>query len=79
MAKCKLCQLTSPLVSSELGLCSNCLIENPEESIPIAMQAHRKSREVFGLPVEPPKAGAWRVAFAQIDAGSRKEAGAIAD
>ena len=55
MANCKVCELTSPLISSELGLCSNCLIENPEESIPIAMQAHRNSREIFGLPSEPPK------------------------
>jgi pyruvate formate lyase activating enzyme len=55
MNQCKLCLLTQPAVSEALGVCLRCIREKPEEALPIAMTAHKKSRVAFGLPQEPPR------------------------
>ena len=55
MARCKLCNASSKEISRELGLCLTCIREKPEDALPIAKQAHKKSRDAFGLPQEPPK------------------------
>jgi len=55
MAQCRLCNATNKSISKELGTCLKCIRERPEEALPIAMQAHRKSRAAFGLPAEPPR------------------------
>lgn len=55
MAQCKLCNATSKEISRELGLCLTCIKDRPEEALPVAMQAHQKSRVAFGLPEMPPK------------------------
>jgi len=55
MAQCKLCRAASNSISKELGICLNCLRQRPEEALPLAKQAHKKSRAAFGLPAEAPK------------------------
>ncbi len=55
MAECRLCRSVSADIAHELGVCLRCVRENPERAIPIAMEAHARSREAFGLPVVPPK------------------------
>jgi pyruvate formate lyase activating enzyme len=55
MAQCRLCNATNRSISKELGMCLKCIRERPGEALPIAMQAHKKSRAAFGLPAEPPK------------------------
>lgn len=53
--ECKICGLKSSLISSYLGVCVRCIRENPEESLKIALDAHRKSREQYKLPPQPYK------------------------
>lgn len=53
-AKCKLCGKESEEVSSILGVCLSC-IRNKPEAVEIAKEAHKKIREDFGLPPEPPR------------------------
>jgi pyruvate formate lyase activating enzyme len=55
MAECKLCKVSSPIISRELGVCLKCIRERPERALPIAREAHRKSRSAFKLPDEPPR------------------------
>lgn len=55
MAQCQLCNASSKEISRELGVCLKCIRERPEDALPTAMKAHRKSREAFGLPSIPPK------------------------
>ena len=55
MARCKLCKVESIFTPKELGVCGNCIKKNPGEALPIARQAHQKSRAAFSLPEEPPK------------------------
>lgn len=55
MGKCMVCKATSSFFSKELGVCLKCIRENPEDALPIAMEAHRRSRIAFGLPEIPPK------------------------
>jgi pyruvate formate lyase activating enzyme len=55
MGKCKICQGNSIFISAELGVCLKCLRERPKEALPVAMQAHGRSRASFGLPERPPK------------------------
>ena len=55
MGQCQVCKSTSQDISEELGVCLLCIREQPDRALPIAMQAHRKSRNVFGLPESPPK------------------------
>lgn len=55
MASCRLCNTKSPAISNELGVCLACVRTRPDEALPIAMEAHRRSRSAFGLPVKPPK------------------------
>ncbi|MDH4231572.1 MAG: radical SAM protein [Nitrospirota bacterium] len=55
MGRCGLCNTSSPHISRELGVCLNCIRNKPEDALPIAMQAHARSRKAFGLPESPPK------------------------
>lgn len=55
MAQCKLCNAKSDYISKELSVCLGCIRERPQEALSIAMEAHRRSREAFGLPASPPK------------------------
>jgi len=55
MGHCRLCNSISSFISQEMNVCLTCIKENPEDSLPIAMEAQRKSRTAFGLPESPPK------------------------
>jgi pyruvate formate lyase activating enzyme len=55
MAQCKICGVSSRFISAELGVCSGCIRNRPDDALQIAMQAHRRSRAHFGLPEVPPK------------------------
>ena len=56
MEKCRVCGEKSPLISSALGVCGECIKARPEDALPHAMRAHERSRAVFGLPPAPPRA-----------------------
>ena len=55
MARCAVCDVTSSYISKEIGVCLRCIRERPEDALPHAMCAHRRSRTAFGLPEKPPK------------------------
>jgi len=55
MGKCKICGKSSPLVSEQLGLCKECIVNKPEAALEIAEKVHAKSRLNFGLPPKPPR------------------------
>lgn len=55
MARCGVCGVDSIYVSGEMGVCLPCIRERPGEALPLAIDAHRRSRAAFGLPEEPPK------------------------
>jgi len=56
VTRCKRCGKESNLISESLGLCLDCIRQNFQEVESIIQQAHRKSRQPFGLPPQPPKA-----------------------
>ena len=53
--ECSLCGKRSREISSIIGVCGECLRENPNEALKIAMEGHRRSRGRYGLPPEPPR------------------------
>jgi pyruvate formate lyase activating enzyme len=54
MGTCRLCHAASAFVASALGACLGCLRTRPEEALPLAREAHRRSRSAFSLPETPP-------------------------
>ena len=54
LMKCKICGNRTE-ITKILGICINCIRDKPELSKPFIKEAHRKSREKFNLPAEPPK------------------------
>ncbi|MCX7914484.1 MAG: hypothetical protein N2511_07860, partial [Thermodesulfovibrionales bacterium] len=56
MPECKICNIVNKNISREIGVCLQCIRNEPERALSITSEAHRKSRIAFGLPVEPPKA-----------------------
>lgn len=52
---CKICGEKPKYISSTLGICLNCIRENPGKARPFIIEAHRKSRESYSLPVYPPR------------------------
>lgn len=57
MGMCKLCGKESEYVSSFLGLCSQCIIRRPEESLSRVTDIHREARKRFNLTLAIPKKG----------------------
>jgi pyruvate formate lyase activating enzyme len=55
MAQCNLCNTTSSFIAKEIGVCLKCIRKSPDDALPIAMQAHIRSRTAFGLPEKPTK------------------------
>ncbi len=55
MAQCKLCNHESIYISKEIAVCLKCVREKPESALSIARDAHLRSRNAFGLPIEPPR------------------------
>ncbi len=56
MSSCKICNMSSKNISREIGVCLGCIRSKPEEALKVALEAHKRSRIAFGLPVEPPRA-----------------------
>ena len=54
MAQCQLCETTSPDISEALGVCLDCIRQQPQLALEITAEAHRQSRAAFGLPPMPP-------------------------
>jgi pyruvate formate lyase activating enzyme len=53
---CLLCGKAKPkAISSALGICVDCIRNNPKEALPIVLRAHEKVRLPWGLPPKPPK------------------------
>ncbi|TET19929.1 radical SAM protein [Candidatus Bathyarchaeota archaeon] len=55
MGRCQICGKQSNLISSRLGVCLQCIRENPEQALKITDKVHAESRETFGFPPKPPK------------------------
>ncbi|MCO6041414.1 radical SAM protein [Thermococcus alcaliphilus] len=55
--RCKICGYKSEEISESIGVCVNCLRENPEEALKISRESHRKWRRLIGLPPEVPREG----------------------
>ncbi|MHA1604455.1 MAG: radical SAM protein [Candidatus Freyarchaeota archaeon] len=55
LSECKVCGKRSPLISENLGVCGECIVNNPEKALPYALNAHRLSRLKFNLPESPPR------------------------
>ena len=55
MAQCILCKDKALTISQGLPVCLKCLRERPDEALPIAREAHQKSRSAFQLPPDPPR------------------------
>lgn len=56
MGKCQICKTNSPLISSQIGLCLNCIRSKPEKALSISNLVHAEAREIFNLPAIPPQA-----------------------
>lgn len=54
MAKCKICNKISPLISSFLSLCVDCIRNNFDSASVYIQQAHAKARRPFKLPTQIP-------------------------
>ena len=54
-AKCQICNKESEFISDTLKVCLSCIRKKPEEAKKIAKNVHKKIREEFNLPGEPPK------------------------
>lgn len=52
--KCVVCGKKSPLISSILQVCVDCIRNRFSEAIKYIEKAHEKSRSMFGLPINPP-------------------------
>jgi pyruvate formate lyase activating enzyme len=67
MQVCRLCGMQSRLIASELSVCVACIRTRAAEAIPIALDAHRRERELFGLPPVPPREGDVRCGLCARD------------
>ena len=55
MARCKLCEKSAKDIAAELGVCRSCILDKPDQALPLALAAHHRSRARFGLPETAPK------------------------
>lgn len=55
MGSCVLCRASGRTISAEMGVCLPCLRERPGEALPVAREAHARSRAAYDLPVRPPR------------------------
>ena len=53
MARCKVCQKESNLVSHHLGVCLDCIRQDFDKSLTFIQQAHNLTRQEFDLPLTP--------------------------
>jgi len=54
-AKCQICNKESEFISDTLKVCLTCIRKKPELTLKITNNVHRKIREEYNLPGEPPK------------------------
>jgi len=57
MGTCEICNKNSSLISDFLGLCRECIVNNPDEALNVASQKHSEVRSKFSLPAQPPIKG----------------------
>lgn len=50
VGRCKICNKSSILISSFLGVCRDCILNEFEKALPIIENAHKKARAYFNLP-----------------------------
>jgi len=55
--RCELCGYESDEISDSIGVCVNCLRENPQKALKKGMQSHFEWRRLVNLPVFPPHEG----------------------
>jgi pyruvate formate lyase activating enzyme len=55
LGQCQICKKNSNLISSQLGVCLQCIRAKPEKALAITDKIHAESRGKFGLPPKPPK------------------------
>jgi len=55
LGHCQLCGHSSPIISSRLGVCVQCIREKPQLALQITEAVHAQSRARFGLPSKPPR------------------------
>jgi pyruvate formate lyase activating enzyme len=55
MGRCGICELKSEEIARGLGVCRSCILDNPDEALPLAQEAHGRSRAFFGLPETAPR------------------------
>jgi pyruvate formate lyase activating enzyme len=53
--RCSMCHRSSPLVSSAIGICGECLREQPADARAYAESVHARTRSQFDLPPRPPR------------------------
>ena len=53
-AQCSLCRRRSPLTSSTIGICRNCVASDFTNAQPYIEDSHIRTRLEFGLPGKPP-------------------------
>ena len=69
--RCLICRKESVNISEALKVCLSCIRKSPEKAIPIALEAHKKSRQAFGLPPNPPK-GKYKCKLCVNECGRQK-------
>ena len=52
---CQICGSKSVEISEFLGICGDCIREDPPSSLPFIKMAHKEARMPYGLPADPPK------------------------
>lgn len=52
---CEVCGDPYAQVAEALGVCGDCIRNQPRKALPLAMEAHYLSRKAFGLPATPPR------------------------
>jgi pyruvate formate lyase activating enzyme len=57
MANCKLCGITSPVISAAFYVCRECIVTRYDEARPYVEEAHRRARAPYPLPALPPREG----------------------
>jgi pyruvate formate lyase activating enzyme len=55
MSTCIACGVTSRLISDGIGACAACIKAGDPKALDAAQAAHRRQRNTFGLPEEPPR------------------------
>jgi len=55
MARCQICHQESIMISSFLGVCRRCILEEWSSARSLIWQAHARAREMFHLPPQPPR------------------------